>query len=76
VDLRDVNLLDVDQAAQRLGTETRFVRRLVAERRITYYKIGKYVRFHPDDLAEYVRQARREAINPILVVRDGVSAYA
>jgi excisionase family DNA binding protein len=30
------------------------VRRLVSERRIAYRKLGRFVRFHPDDLAEYI----------------------
>jgi hypothetical protein len=30
------------------------MRRLVVERRIAYRKLGRYVRFHPDDLAGYV----------------------
>jgi hypothetical protein len=31
------------------------------ERRIAYRKLGNYVRFHPDDLAEYVAAHRVEA---------------
>ena len=54
-------LLSVEQAAERLGTSPRFVRRLVFERRIAYRKLGRYVRFHPDDLAEYVAAQRVEA---------------
>ncbi|GIJ47235.1 hypothetical protein Val02_41210 [Virgisporangium aliadipatigenens] len=69
-------MLDVNQAAKRLGTPPRFVRRLVAERRITYYKVGKYVRFHPDDLDDYLRQARVDAIQPVLTYRNGVAVYA
>jgi excisionase family DNA binding protein len=53
-------LLTIDQAADRLGTTTRFVRRLVFERRIAYRKVGRYVRFHPDDLAEYMAAQRVE----------------
>jgi excisionase family DNA binding protein len=49
------DLLTVEQAAQRLGTKVRFIRRLVSERRIRFYRVGKYVRFHPDDLAAYIR---------------------
>src|SRR5690348_5785968 len=45
--LADVELLDVEETARRLGTEVRFVRRLVSERRIRFYKVGKYVRFDP-----------------------------
>jgi hypothetical protein len=36
------------------------MRRLVVERRIAYRKLGRYVRFHPDDLAEYVAAHRVE----------------
>jgi hypothetical protein len=32
----------------------------VAERRIAYRKLGRYVRFHPDDVAEYVAAHRIE----------------
>jgi excisionase family DNA binding protein len=54
-------LLTVEEAAGRLNTTSRHVRRLVFERRITYRKLGNYVRFHPDDLAEYVAANRVEA---------------
>ena len=37
-------LLDVDEVARRLGTKPRFVRRLIAERRIEYHKVGRHVR--------------------------------
>jgi excisionase family DNA binding protein len=37
-------LLTVDQAAERLGTSVRFPRRLIAERRITFVRIGRHVR--------------------------------
>ena len=53
-------LLSVEQAAERLGTSVRFVRRLVFQRRIAYRKLGRYVRFHPDDLVEYVAAHRVE----------------
>jgi excisionase family DNA binding protein len=51
-------LLTVAEAAERLNTTPRHVRRLVFERRIAYRKVGRYVRFHPDDLAEYVAATR------------------
>ena len=41
-------LWDVAGLAQRLGVTERFVRRLVAERRVPFYKIGKFIRFDPD----------------------------
>jgi excisionase family DNA binding protein len=37
-------LLTVAQAAERLGTTERFPRRLIAERRITFVKLGSHVR--------------------------------
>jgi len=33
-----------------LGVPVRFVRRLVAERRVRFVKLGRYVRFDPADL--------------------------
>src|SRR5687767_1956037 len=41
---RDDPLLTVAQAGDYLGTGERFVRRLITQRRITYVKIGKFVR--------------------------------
>jgi excisionase family DNA binding protein len=57
-------LLTVAEAAERLNTTPRHVRRLVFERRIAYRKLGNYVRFHPDDLTEYVAAHRVEVARP------------
>jgi excisionase family DNA binding protein len=54
-------LLSVEQAAERLGTSARFVRRLVFERRIAYVKLGRHVRISERDLSNYVATARVEA---------------
>jgi excisionase family DNA binding protein len=54
-------LLTVEQAAERLGTSTRFVRRLVAEWRIAYHKVGRHVRIAEHDLINYVAAGRVEA---------------
>jgi len=43
-------LLDVTAAPLRLGGPVCFVRRLVAERRVRFVKLGRYVRFDPADL--------------------------
>ncbi|GAA0635711.1 hypothetical protein GCM10009547_44850 [Sporichthya brevicatena] len=51
-------LLSVPQAAERLGTPVRFVRRLIAERRIRFYKVGRYVRFDAGDLDAFVAAGR------------------
>jgi excisionase family DNA binding protein len=54
-------LLTVEQAAKRLGTSERFVRRLIAERRIAYVKVGRHVRIAQADLADFVAAGRMEA---------------
>lgn len=51
-------LLTVDQAAERLGTSSRFVRRLIAERRIAFTKLGKHVRIDSGDLDAFVTAGR------------------
>ena len=38
-------LLTIDQLAERLGVTERFIRRLIAEDRIPYRKLGKPIRF-------------------------------
>jgi excisionase family DNA binding protein len=47
-------LIDCTQLAELLGVTLRHVRRLVAERRIQYVKVGKFVRFDPADVRTYV----------------------
>jgi excisionase family DNA binding protein len=54
-------LLSVEQAAERLGTSVRFVRRLIAERRIAYVKLGRHVRIAERDLNNFVATGRVEA---------------
>jgi excisionase family DNA binding protein len=51
-------LLTVDEAAERLGTSTRFIRRLIAERRIAYTKLGRHVRIAARDLDAFVASGR------------------
>ena len=51
-------LLDVNEVARRLGTEPRFVRRLIAERRIEFHKLGRHVRISEAALAEFIKVGR------------------
>jgi len=53
-----VGLLDVADVAVRLGATVRFVRRLVAERRIPYVKVGKFVRFDPVEVEAWIDDHR------------------
>lgn len=57
-------LLTVDQAAERLNVSTRFVRRLVDERRVPYLKIGKFVRFAEDELDAWIEAQRIDSFRP------------
>ncbi|MBO1286363.1 excisionase family DNA-binding protein [Streptomyces sampsonii] len=47
-------LLTVGQAAERLGTTARFPRRLIAERRIAFVKVGSHVRIKASVLEAYI----------------------
>jgi excisionase family DNA binding protein len=51
-------LLTVEEAAERLGTSTRFVRRLVFERRIAFVKVGRHVRITLADLDAFIAAGR------------------
>lgn len=51
-------MLTPQAAAERLGTTVRFVRRLIAERRIAFFKVGRHVRISPTDLAAYLAAGR------------------
>ncbi|MBN6037362.1 helix-turn-helix domain-containing protein [Amycolatopsis sp. 195334CR] len=54
--------LNVTQAATYLGTSVRFIRRLIAERRIAFHKVGAHVRIAVGDLETFVQAGRVEAI--------------
>ncbi|WP_240677265.1 helix-turn-helix domain-containing protein [Actinacidiphila soli] len=47
-------LLSVQQAAERLGTSVRFPRRLIAERRITFVRVGRHVRIPEAALDDFI----------------------
>lgn len=51
-------LLTVDAAAERMSTSVRFLRRLIAERRIEFVKIGRHVRISETALAEFIDAGR------------------
>ena len=50
-------LMTLEQAADALGTGVRFTRRLIAERRIRFVKVGRHVRIPESALAEFVDAA-------------------
>ena len=47
-------LLTVRQAAELLGTSERFPRRLIAERRIRFVRVGRHVRIPESALGEFI----------------------
>lgn len=55
-------LLTVEAAAERLSTSPRFVRRLIAERRIEFVKVGRHVRISESALAEFIDAGRVEPL--------------
>ena len=62
--------LTVAQTAEYLNTSERFVRRLVAERRIAFHHVGRHVRFALSDLDCWLAAGRVEPITPASVWRD------
>lgn len=56
-------LLTVDQAAERLGTSVRFPRRLIAERRITFVRVGRHVRIPEEAIDQMIASGTVEPID-------------
>jgi excisionase family DNA binding protein len=57
-----VATLDFPSACAYLGIPERYMRRLVNERRIRHYKVGKFVRFAPADLDAFMSANVREPV--------------
>jgi excisionase family DNA binding protein len=57
-------LLDIHAVAQALGITPRHVQRLVAERRIPFLKVGRFVRFDPAYLNLWLEAQRVEPVRP------------
>ena len=55
-------LLTVAQAAEMLATSERFPRRLIAERRIRFVRVGRHVRIPESVLAAFVAAGTVEPI--------------
>lgn len=51
-------LYTVDEAAERLNTTPRFIRRLITERRIGFTRLGRHVRIESDVLDAYIAAGR------------------
>jgi len=55
-------LLTAEEAARRLSTSPRFIRRLIAERRIEFVKVGRHVRISESALADFIDAGRVEPL--------------
>lgn len=55
-------LLTVEAAAERLSTKPRFIRRLIAERRIEFVKVGRHVRISESALSQFIDAGRVQPI--------------
>jgi excisionase family DNA binding protein len=62
-------LLTVPEAAERLNTSQRFVRRLINERRIQFIRVGRHVRISESVLDTFVGSG---VVEPVLLRRTRV----
>lgn len=62
--------LTVVETAKYLNTSERFVRRLIAERRIAFHHVGRHVRFALTDLDQWLAASRVEPLTPESIWRD------
>ena len=51
-------LLSVEVAAERLDAKPRFIRRLIAERRIEFVRVGRHVRISESALADFIEAGK------------------
>lgn len=55
-------LLTVEAAAEHMSTSVRFIRRLIAERRIEFIRVGRHVRISESALADFIQAGRVEPL--------------
>ncbi|MET9313650.1 excisionase family DNA-binding protein [Kribbella sp. NPDC003505] len=55
-------VLTVEEAAGRMKMSVRYVRRLVAQRRIAFHKVGRSVRLKASDVDAHVNAGRVEPL--------------
>jgi excisionase family DNA binding protein len=70
----DDRLLTVEAAADRLSTSSRFIRRLIAERRIEFVRVGRHVRISETALAAFVAAGTVEPMTASNVWRRRIGA--
>ena len=55
-------LLTVPEAADRLNTSQRFIRRIIDERRVKFVRVGRHVRIPESVLAEFISAGTVEPV--------------
>jgi excisionase family DNA binding protein len=60
------HLLTVAQVADLLGTSERFPRRLIAERRIRFIRVGRHVRIPESALSDFINAG---TVEPAILTR-------
>jgi excisionase family DNA binding protein len=66
-------LLTLEEAAEILGTKPRFTRRLVAERRIRFTRLGRHIRIPESALRDFIEAG---TVHPVSVRWHGGKAVA
>lgn len=61
-------LLTVREVAELLGTSERFPRRLIAERRIRFVRVGRHVRIPESAVGDFIAAG---LVDPVVPVRRG-----
>jgi excisionase family DNA binding protein len=68
--VRVERLLTVREVGELLGTSERFPRRLIAERRIRFVRVGRHVRIPESALGEFIAAG---VVEPVIRRRTGVA---
>ncbi len=63
-------LLTIDQLAEQLGITVRHVRRLIAERRVPFLRVGRLIRFDPAEIGTWLDHHRSaQRAEPVVPAR-------
>lgn len=58
--IKEQEMNTIEETAIKLGVSPRHIRRLVSERRIKHYKVGKLIRIGDEQIADYLKSNQRE----------------
>jgi excisionase family DNA binding protein len=61
------NLLDIHQAAKLLNVKVSRLRTAILRKEIPFFKVGRLVRFHKDDLDRWIEKLREKMIKNSIV---------